>query len=292
MPAKSRPKQPRRCARDHDADRPMEQPLTPDNLSLHHPDRDRLARAYGLTVAARRIQQEQAEVAPVNIPDLSDLREIPDLAADILRRSPGWSLGERPVEQSADNNLARFLLNNGITLFFLPRRLVDLGPFSAWAEGRPTIFLDAQASAEDLRLTMAVEIGHLALDVRTLDHRQIGGATEHAAAERFGREFLIPRNQALGHDPSTWADLFGVSKELAAVTASEMLFTSDRRTTPAPKPKRRKGQAVDGNADRAAFDRLSIVRVIREIHARTKIPDLADCAISKNEAREMMGFPV
>lgn len=266
--------------------------LTPDNLSLHHPDPDRLARAYSLAAAVHRIQQEQTEAIPVNIPDLSDARDVPDLAAGILRRSQGWPLGEQPVGQSMDSNLARLLLRNGVALFFLPRRMVDLGAFSAWVEGRPVIFLDAQASAEDLRLAMAIEIGHLALDIRTLDHQQIGGAAEHAVAERFGREFLIPQGQALGRDPSTWPSLFGVSKELAAITASEMFAAGGHGETPAPKPKGRRGKSAVGESPGAPFERLSIVRASREIYAGVTIPDLGDCTISKNEAREMMGLPV
>jgi len=136
------------------------------------------------------IAQEFDRPAP-NVPNLSDLAENPEAAAETLRAA--WSLGYQPIP-----NLIHRLEVNGIRVFSLVHDADEIDAFSDWQGDIPYVFLNTTKTAERIRMDASHELGHLA------KHAHAGGPTtrvEEEQAQGFGAAFLMPASAFIATAP-------------------------------------------------------------------------------------------
>jgi Zn-dependent peptidase ImmA (M78 family) len=114
------------------------------------------------------------------VPDLSDHRNPEQVPYSLRRR---WNLDQGPIA-----SVIQLLESKGVRVFSLPADAIAADTFSLWWRDRPIMLLNTAKHADELRLDLAHELGHLVL------HRHGAPANPKAqlAASAFASAFLMP----------------------------------------------------------------------------------------------------
>ena len=127
---------------------------------------------------------ERFELPSVNIPDLRDYE--PEAAASTLRDI--WSLGELSI-----GNMIHLLESNGVRVFSLEEKTLDMDAYSFWMNETPFVFVNNKKTVERGRFDAAHELGHLILH----KHGSPLGREVELEANRFASAFLMPRGSVI-----------------------------------------------------------------------------------------------
>lgn len=121
------------------------------------------------------------------LPAETDIEPDPVQCAYSLRRY--WAIAARPIP-----NMTALLESHGVRIFSLPRAMDDVDAFSYWSDGRPTVFLNLEKSAERVRFDLAHELGHIVMHrgVRTRSDRHF-----EISANIFASSLLMPSDGLL-----------------------------------------------------------------------------------------------
>ncbi|BBG30443.1 helix-turn-helix domain-containing protein [Zymobacter palmae] len=163
-------------------------------------DRKRTKRAGDLAIYINSWMINIFSLPPVNLPDLRDENQNPEVAASSLRSL--WGIGNRPIP-----NLIKLLENKGIRLMSLDEDNVAVDGFSFYVRNQPYIMINNSKSAERSRFNLAHELAHLVLHL----HGGDSGTGEkdctcntkkvEAEADQFASAFLMPRDDILDNLP-------------------------------------------------------------------------------------------
>ena len=135
---------------------------------------------------------ELFDLAPINVPDLSDAE--PEIAAITLRQF--WSLGNEPI-----GNMIHLLESKGVRVFSLAENSKTVNAFSLWRREFPFVFLNTMKTPESSRFDAAHELGHLVLHQ---DGKTTGRLAEEQA-NQFASEFLMPKADMLAQRRNSYS---------------------------------------------------------------------------------------
>lgn len=128
-----------------------------------------------------------------------------------------WSLQDQVIP-----DLTALLESKGVRIFALPAEIRGVDAFAVWLNGRPTIFLNTDKSAERLRFDLAHELGHLVMHrgVATVKNKKY-----EAEANAFAGHFLVSPGAIYSKVRSqpTLDDVFALKKHFR-VSAASMVF--------------------------------------------------------------------
>lgn len=166
--------------------------------------RDAALGAGALAYALSGWIESRFDLPEVNLPDMRG--ESPEVAARALRER--WGIGVQPIR-----SMVHLLESNGVRVFSLAEKCLEIDAFSSWNGDKPFCFLNTMKTAEHSRFDCAHELGHLVM------HRH--GAPSDRSAEReadaFASAFLMPMETIRAYVPematlrtliqlkSTWA---------------------------------------------------------------------------------------
>jgi Zn-dependent peptidase ImmA (M78 family)/transcriptional regulator with XRE-family HTH domain len=171
--------------------------------------RDAALGAGALSFLLNDWMAENFELPDPNVPSLRG--EDPETAAIVLRDH--WGLGDRPIR-----NMVHLLEANGIRVFSLVERNLEVDAFSVYRGDQPFVFLNTQKSSEHGRFDAAHELGHLVLH----RHGAPVGQDAEKEANAFASAFLMPASSvfATGLRYPSVSDLVAAkSKWLVSVSA-------------------------------------------------------------------------
>ncbi|MDF0531037.1 XRE family transcriptional regulator [Tsukamurella sp. 8F] len=231
--------------------RPSVPHVDPDRLCFRAGHRvTRRQRGIAASCAATAIEIDRWIDARFDGPDLdlpSYSGEGPELAALLLRDH--WQLGAAPLP-----NLVQLAEARGVRVFSLPTSAEAARAFSLWTDEIPLVFVSRRQTPEETRFDLAHELGHLVLHDACVD----GHAMLEREADRFAREFLVPRDAVeYEFDPrpsvdsvvSTAARL-GVAPELLASVAFEAGRMGERDYLDLRRGLTARGRGGDGRVTR------------------------------------------
>lgn len=124
--------------------------------------------------------QETFQTPKVDIPNLGDYADTPEVAALMLRKY--WKLHDSSV-----SSMIKLLEAKGAVVFSLAENLRDIDAFSFWHGDKAMILFDISKSVERQRFDLAHELAHLVLHkgIDTKD-REI-----ESQADKFASAFLM-----------------------------------------------------------------------------------------------------
>ena len=237
--------------------------------------RDAALGAGALAYALSNWIEGKFELPQVNLPDMRGVP--PDVAARALREH--WGIGIHPIR-----SMVHLLESNGIRVFSLAERCLEIDAFSSWDGSKPFCFLNTMKTAEHSRFDCAHELGHLVLH----RHGTPRDRTAEREADTFASAFLMPSETVRAYVPefatlrtliqlkSTWA----VSVAALAYRAHKLGKLTDRHyrgicidlnrrgraNEPAPIPNRETSQVLQKVFVALREDGLSKADVAAELH--------------------------
>ena len=134
---------------------------------------------------------------PVSVPNLSELREHPEIAAEVLRQE--WRLGDAPIKSVVEQFEAK-----GIKIFWVDTGSPSLSAYCKWIDRDPFIILNtAKRDGCRSRFDACHELAHLVL------HRDVNFDTQNMKeiereADSFASAFLLPKTSFLEDAPRTF----------------------------------------------------------------------------------------
>lgn len=156
--------------------------------SMTAAQRDAALGAGALAYALSAWIEERFDLPQVNLPDMRGMA--PEDAARAMRER--WAIGLHPVR-----SMVHLMEANGVRVFSLAEKCLEMDAFSSWNGGKPFCFLNTMKTAEHSRFDCAHELGHLVL------HRH--GAPSDRTAEReadaFASAFLMPTETVRAYVP-------------------------------------------------------------------------------------------
>ena len=138
--------------------------------------------AGGHGVALYEWIEERFNLPVADLPDLSKIRDRPDMAARMLRQH--WGIGEHPIA-----DVLKLIEAKGVRVLSLSENTKNVDAYSFWKGERPFIFLNQHKTAERSVFDSAHELAHLVL------HQHAGAKADTDAetqADQFASAFLMP----------------------------------------------------------------------------------------------------
>ncbi len=157
--------------------------------SMTAAQRDAALGAGALAYALSNWIEERFDLPQVNLPDMRG--EAPETAARALRER--WTIGFHPVR-----SMVHVLEANGIRVFSLAEKCLEVDAFSSWNGGKPFVFLNTIKTAEHSRFDAAHELGHLVLH----RHGPPSDRTAEREADAFASAFLMPAETIRAYVPA------------------------------------------------------------------------------------------
>ncbi len=159
-----------------------------------------------LTISAKDLSALDGNITILSccIDQLSESIEIPELSIPSIEPNPGKTPEEIAFEirnflgvgSGPIGNIVSLFEKNGIVVFFIDadtEKFDGLTKFTA--NNTPVIWINSQTPNDRKRFSLAHELGHLVMHLRSVDSVQKTEDEREDEANRFASEFLLPRMQ-------------------------------------------------------------------------------------------------